>query len=449
MPLLSFRRRSKISPLATDDGSQAAPVNNAQFVREIAVKTAGIGKESAALGGVIDDTVATNAAQVKRFDELVEDMRVSVASNGEIGDAVNQSRAAAERARAAVAQVGTGVEEAVTTLRAVASAAKDISQIALHTKLLAFNANVEAKRAGEAGRGFGVVAEAVKELAQKVEVSSKSIMSTVQELDQRIEALARELRHADEGKQNAFHAAFGELELRVASIADAAKNNADQLHGVIENVADMQSGMHVSSVALGTAKQRVDRFLHLSEDMIEIVAESGFATEDTPYIDAVTAAAREIGALFESALASGEIKQEALFDTQYREIAGTNPQQFSAPCLALTDQLLPSVQERLLNLTPKVVFSAAVDRNGYLPTHNRKFSQPQGRDPVWNAANCRNRRIFNDRTGLAAGRNTRKFLLQTYRRDMGGGKFVLMKDLSAPIMVHGRHWGGLRLAYQF
>ena len=49
----------------------------------------------------------------------------------------------------------------------------------------------------------------------------------------------------------------------------------------------------------------------------------------------------------------------------------------------------------------------------------------------------------------AAGRNERRFLLQTYRRDMGGGQRVLMKDLSAPITVQGRHWGGLRLAYSF
>lgn len=95
----------------------------------------------------------------------------------------------------------------------------------------------------------------------------------------------------------------------------------------------------------------------------------------------------------------------------------------------------------------RVAFCAAVDENGYLPTHNRKFSHPQRPgDPTWNTANCRNRRIFNDRVGLAAGRNTEPFLLQTYRRDMGGGQFVLMKDISAPIIVNGRHWGGLRLA---
>jgi methyl-accepting chemotaxis protein len=68
---------------------------------------------------------------------------------------------------------------------------------------------------------------------------------------------------------------------------------------------------------------------------------------------------------------------------------------------------------------------------------------------VWNTANCRNRRMFDDRVGLKAGRNTEPFLLQVYRRDMGGGEFVLMKDLSAPLWVGGRHWGGLRLAYRY
>jgi methyl-accepting chemotaxis protein len=56
--------------------------------------------------------------------------------------------------------------------------------------------------------------------------------------------------------------------------------------------------------------------------------------------------------------------------------------------------------------------------------------------------------LFNDRTGLRAGRNTQPFLLQTYRRDMGGEQFLLMKDLSAPILVKGRHWGGFRLGYR-
>ena len=84
-----------------------------------------------------------------------------------------------------------------------------------------------------------------------------------------------------------------------------------------------------------------------------------------------------------------------------------------------------------------------------MPTHNPAFSQPQRQgETAWNTAHSRNRRIFADRTGLAAARNTRPFLLQAYRRDMGGGTVALMKDCSAPIAIRNRHWGSVRLAYR-
>ena len=87
---------------------------------------------------------------------------------------------------------------------------------------------------------------------------------------------------------------------------------------------------------------------------------------------------------------------------------------------------------------------------GRIVRNNARYNQPQRvGDVAWNTANSRNRRIFNDRTGLASARNQRPFLLQTYRRDMGGGQFIVMKEAAAPITVAGRHWGGLRLAFKF
>ncbi len=189
--------------------------------------------------------------------------------------------------------------------------------------------------------------------------------------------------------------------------------------------------------------------LSLSEQLIEITAESGVETEDTPYIQTVTQAASEISSIFEEAVDSGTISLNDLFDEHYKPVTGSNPQQHTTRFTEFTDRYLPQIQEAIIDLSPLIVFCAAVDRNGYLPTHNQKFSKPQGRNPDWNAANSRNRRIFNDATGLNAGRNQNPFLLQTYRRDMGGGQHVLMKDLSAPIFVKGLHWGGLRLAYKF
>jgi hypothetical protein len=155
--------------------------------------------------------------------------------------------------------------------------------------------------------------------------------------------------------------------------------------------------------------------------------------------------AKTISDLFTGAIANGQISEADLFDVNYLPIPNTNPTQYRNRALDFLEQTLPAIQEPILELDRGIVFSAAVDRNGYLPVHNRKYSAPQGDDPVWNNAHSRNRRIFDDVTGLMAGRNTKPVLSQTYPRDLGGGRIELIKDISAPIDVDGKHWGGLRM----
>ncbi|PGH56098.1 chemotaxis protein [Azospirillum palustre] len=169
---------------------------------------------------------------------------------------------------------------------------------------------------------------------------------------------------------------------------------------------------------------------------------------DSAIIATAQDAAAALGKALEGALASGGIGEEALFSTELSTIPGTEPEQCLAPFTDLTDRLFPAIQEPILASNPRIQFCAAVNAVGYLPTHNSRYSDPQRPgDAVWNAAHCRNRRVFADRSGLAAARNTRSFLLQAYRRDMGGGQMVRLKEVDAPIMVRGRHWGNLRLAY--
>ncbi len=242
--------------------------------------------------------------------------------------------------------------------------------------------------------------------------------------------------------------AMSGLEGDARGIAAAAAEIDRQWQAMTRDVTRMTADVEASSGDLKRARDRILGLVTIAESLIGTTAETGVDTEDTPFIRRVRDDAASISALFETALAQGQITEADLFDASYAPIAGSNPAQVTTKFVGLTDRLLPSVQEAALTLDPRVVFCTAVDRNGYLPTHNKKFSQPQGRDPVWNAANCRNRRIFDDRVGLAAGKNPKTFLLQSYRRDMGGGNFVMMKDVSAPITVRDRHWGGLRLAYK-
>jgi methyl-accepting chemotaxis protein len=144
------------------------------------------------------------------------------------------------------------------------------------------------------------------------------------------------------------------------------------------------------------------------------------------------------------ALRAGQIARDDLFSTDYQPVPGSDPAQFTTKSLPLLEKLLPEHQEIALQADSRIVMCIAVDRNGYTPVHNRKYSQPQGNDTVWNDANSRNRRIFDDRAGLAAARNLKDVLVQTYPRQIGD-ETVMMKDISMPITVEGRHWGALRL----
>ena len=212
----------------------------------------------------------------------------------------------------------------------------------------------------------------------------------------------------------------------------------------------IEGEMNRTTVALDGALKRTEVFLRVSEQLIETMAECGVETEDSPFIRGAQQAAGQIAKLLDDALRTGAISAQDLFDDKYQPLPGSNPAQLSTRYVALADRLFPQVQERMLGLSAKVVYCIAVDRNGYVACHNQAYNQPQRRDDVaWSTTHCRNRRIFNDRTGLAAARNQRPFLLQTYRRDMGGGQFVVMKEAAAPIQVAGKHWGGLRLAFKF
>ena len=158
-------------------------------------------------------------------------------------------------------------------------------------------------------------------------------------------------------------------------------------------------------------------------------------------------AAAAMAAAFERAIAAGRFGLKQLFDTEYRPVRGSDPPQHVCGATELCDALVPPVIEPVKQADNSIVFCAPCDRHGYIATHNRDYSHPQRPgDRLWNIAHSRNRRIFDDRAGLLAARNTRPILIQAYPRDMGGGRIIMLKEYDAPIIVQGRHWGAMRLA---
>jgi methyl-accepting chemotaxis protein len=182
--------------------------------------------------------------------------------------------------------------------------------------------------------------------------------------------------------------------------------------------------------------------------LTHVLAET--AEEYRPLIAVARQSARRVEAVLEQAIIGGRLTREQLFDADYRPVAGTEPVQYETASTHVLEDLLPAVQEPLLLSDNRMAYCVAIDRNGYTPVHNRKYALPQRPgDAAWNTANARNKRIFDHRAALIAARSSRPHVIQSFARDMGGGRTVMVREIAVPIRIFGRHWGGFRTGYQF
>ena len=156
--------------------------------------------------------------------------------------------------------------------------------------------------------------------------------------------------------------------------------------------------------------------------------------------------ARQYGDFFDNAIDGGLATVTDVFDRNYVEIKGydfKDKPKYHTRYDALTDKGVLVFQDKFLD-NPEFLYAVGVDENGYLPTHNKRYSMPLTGNLASDLVNNRTKRIFNDKTGLAAAQNTAPFLIQNYQRDTG----ETMADLSVPVTVQGKHWGAIRIGYR-
>ncbi|GAT65323.1 methyl-accepting chemotaxis aspartate transducer [Planomonospora sphaerica] len=150
---------------------------NEQQARERAQKM--INSSISAIMGELE-VVAGKAEELRAAADVIDER---------VGATDALTRQVVERGRRA----GDTVEQLEASLREVEGMAQAISNVAAQTHLLALNATIEAVHAGEAGRGFGVVADEVKELAMATTRSTEEITSIVRSLEANAGAMASAL----------------------------------------------------------------------------------------------------------------------------------------------------------------------------------------------------------------------------------------------------------------
>ncbi|HEX2584592.1 MAG TPA: methyl-accepting chemotaxis protein [Steroidobacteraceae bacterium] len=332
-----------------------------------------------------------------------------------------------------------------------------INDIATRTNLVALNAAVEAARAGESGRGFTVVAQEVRLLAQRTKEATIEIASMLREINDEADMSARSMTTLAEQVSAAtapveravtlmdeIRTLAEESNSQVQSIASMARTHANTASQISSSVKTMVDGIERSAKDVPLASEAVFKLAEKAEQIFAIL---------TPYCDEnihqtmrtlAQDAASRIGSLFEEAVTNGRITIEDLFDRNHQPVANTNPPKYKTRFDDYTDMVLPDIQEPIIDGYNNVAYAGAVDDRGYFPTHNRRYSQPLTGVYDTDLANNRTKRIFGDRTGSRCGSNREPFLLQTYKRDTG----EIMHDVSAPIYVKGQHWGGFRIGYR-
>lgn len=149
---------------------------------------------------------------------------------------------------------------------------------------------------------------------------------------------------------------------------------------------------------------------------------------------------RAIGSIIEEAIDNTSYTVADFFNTEYQEIPGFAPPKYHSKVDSYLDKAILALQDEFL-VESDITYAIAVDVNGYVSTHNTRYQQPPTGDADKDRDGNRTKRIFNDPIGIKATKNIEKTLRQIYTKDTG----EVVWDISAPIMVKGKHWGAFRI----
>lgn len=373
------------------------------------------------------------------------------ASGDELHKVLEQIRAIREQ----VSGFQDSVDQLMQNSNSMTEIVSTVQGFSDQTNLLALNASIEAARAGEAGRGFAVVADEVRSLSHKVSQATA-------EIDSRIKSMKALVGQTNEGAKQIlgyventesyisstsdnfvalitqFEAVGGQLTGISAALDELAYTNKES-HNHVAEITHMSEGIRTE---MENSRSYSDQLEVATEETQELL--SRFIIGFGGFEDMIQTGRGWAGQVSE---ALNDLQQQGLnlFDEHYKRTNdGQLPEKFDLSYTDAFEQGLRPLFDQFISQRPEFIYAIAVDRNGYAPAHHAKVSKPLSGDFAVDNLSSRHRRIFaGNRAETRRASHTEPFLLQTFVRDTG----EVLNDLSIPLYVNGKHWGGLIMGF--
>lgn len=252
-----------------------------------------VGHELTSNSGVIEQasnrsskTIEQQRQEISMAAAAVNEMgatTVEVARNtNDAADRARSARACADEGQQVVGDLVKGIESLAQDMASSASAIQSLKEdtvnvgavlevirgIAEQTNLLALNAAIEAARAGEQGRGFAVVADEVRTLAQRTQQSTQEIRDVIEQLQQGADAAVERMNFSRTRVESSV------------SQVQTAGNALDQISEVVQGIVDLAIQIAAAAEQQSTATEEINRNMHNITEQTDETAESARQAAD-------------------------------------------------------------------------------------------------------------------------------------------------------------------------